>query len=32
MDKGRYRCAASVNFRLGKIFPKNLVPVQKSDL
>ena len=28
---GRYRCAASVKFRLGKIFPKNLVPGQKSD-
>ena len=31
INKCRYDSAASVKFRLGKIFPKNLVPGQKSD-
>ena len=29
--RGRYGCAASVKFRLVKIFPKYLIPGQKSD-
>ena len=31
IHKCRYGSAASVKFRLGKIFPKNFVPRQKSD-